>query len=115
MFYGQQLQHLVGSPIGKPAYGNVPEWEYNDPQNLPFQVDLQPVSMVTHSDGNREQPSETRYRFFTPEGCDLTLKRQDRFQWGDLVFDVDGFKRWPSADYPSGVDHVQVDLVLREG
>lgn len=114
-FWQQQLQ--VIEPLAVPAeYGNSTTWNYDvEPVDLPFLVDLQPVSMVRMPDGSRVDPTETRYRFFTPVGFDIAVKKQQRYRWLDQVFDVDAFRRWPSSDYPSGVDHVVVDLVLREG
>ncbi|QOC55707.1 head-to-tail stopper [Gordonia phage Archimedes] len=118
-FYQQQLTEV--RPAEVPAeYGNSIKYDYREEAGaivapLAFLVDLQPVSMVRMPDGTRVDPTETRFKFFTPPGRDLQVRKHYRYRWRDQEFDVDGFRRWPSADYPSGVDHVVVELVLREG
>ena len=119
MFYGQQLVEI--RPAEKQSeYGNSVQYDYSEAggaiiEPLPFLVDLQPVSMVTLPDGSRVRPTETRFRFFTPPGKDLGVRKSYRYRWMDQEFTVDGFRRWPNADYPSGVDHVVVELLDREG
>lgn len=119
MFYGQQLTEI--RPAEKASeYGNSVKYDYTTAggateQDLPFQVDLQPVSMMTMGDGQRVRPTETRFRFFTPPGQDLQVRKQYRYRWLDQEFLVDGFRRWPNSDWPSGVDHVVVELIAREG
>lgn len=118
-FYQQQLTEIRPAVIAA-EYGNSTKYDYSVEAGatelvLPFLVDLQPVSMVRMPDGSRVDPTETRFRFFTPVGRDIAVRKFYRYRWRDQDFDVGGFRRWPSGDYPSGVDHVVVDLVLREG
>lgn len=118
-FYQQQLTEIRPA-IVKADYGNSISYDYSESGGatfvpLPYKVDLQPVSMMKMPDGTRVDPTETRFKFFTPVGQDIPTHRTYRYRWMDQDFDVAGFRRWPSGDYPSGVDHVVVELVLREG
>ena len=121
MFWQQQGSAVIPATVAS-DYGNSTKYDYSpgvaSVVELPFWVDLQPISMQRNVDGSRVNPTESRWRFFTPEGIDLGVRKFWRFRFpvaSGLDFDVEGFNRWPSADYPSGVDHVEVRLILREG
>lgn len=82
---------------------------------VPFGVDVQPwVSTETLEDGTRIATMHG-YRLHTPPGRDLAVNERTAVQWRGDLYTVSGTKRWPSGDYPSGVDHVVLDLELREG
>ncbi|AOE44360.1 head-to-tail connector protein [Gordonia phage Ghobes] len=117
-FFQQQLQQVVPAVVSS-TYGNAKDYDYSEDRatvtDLPFLVDLQPVLSVRNRDGQRELATENRWKFFTPEGTDLEVQKWYRYRWLDQEYDVEGVKRWPSAEFASGVDHVVVELLLREG
>ncbi|WIC89778.1 head-to-tail stopper [Gordonia phage Sapo] len=118
-FFGQQLTEVRPAVVAA-AYGNGKDYVYEVERGaqhlqLPFLVDLQPVSSQRNPDPQRDLASEDRWKFFTPPGLDLPVQKWYRYRWLDQEFDVASVKRWPSSEFASGVDHVVVELLLREG
>lgn len=82
---------------------------------LAFGVDVQPrMAIETLEDGTRVSKM-VGYAAHTPPGRDLVVGLHTALQWRGDLYTIVGTRRWPSDDYPSGVDHVVLELELREG
>jgi hypothetical protein len=82
---------------------------------IPFGVDIQPRSEVEIGDGGRVM-TQTGWTLHTPPGRDLDVTEIDQIVYNNRALSVVGeVHRWPSADYPSGVDHVEISLEYRSG
>lgn len=117
-FYRQKVS--VISPAKVPGdYGGF-EWTLDPDKGATVTdvpgVDVQP-RMVAESleDGTRVMVT-VGLRVHTPPGKNLIVTKNDVVVYNGLEYQMQGEPtRWPSDEYPSGVDHVTLDLERREG
>lgn len=119
-FYQQRVQVLRPARIaGKYGGDETLSYETADGARIidvPFAVDMQPRTEVELGQGDGRITIQTGYTLHTPPGRDLDLTAVDRVLYAGRDLDVDGdVHRWPSADFPSGVDHVEVALTFTAG
>lgn len=117
-FYDQRVAIVEPGWVSGDYGGRTETW---DPalgatsSQVPFGVDVQPwVSTEILEDGTRVSAT-VGYRVHTPPGRDLAIEISTAVRWRGDLYNVTGVKRWPSGDFPSGVDHVVLDLERREG
>lgn len=118
-FYEQRVS-VVSPALVDGDYGGG-RWTWDPAEGatetpVPFGVDVQPrVSSENLEDGTRVTVI-VGLRLHTPAGHDLDVRATDAIRYAGDVYQVVGKPgRWPSSDYPSGVDHVEIDLELKEG
>lgn len=80
-------------------------------------VDVQPRTEVETDDNGTRVATRTVWWLCTPDGVDLDVEPTDRISVdGGPDLDIVGeVHRWPSDDYPSGVDHVALALEYKNG
>lgn len=83
---------------------------------VPFGVEVQPrTTAETLEDGTRISIT-VGMRLQTPPGKGLTIPTRAAIRYLGKNYDVVGEPAvWPSSDFPSGIDHVEIDLELKEG
>lgn len=83
---------------------------------VPFGVEVQPRSVAETDDNGTRVGTHTVWWLCTPDGVDLDVEATDRIGYGGRDLDIVGeVHRWPSPDYPSGVDHVELTLEYKTG
>ena len=113
MFYTTPVQLVTPARVdGRTARG-ILTWDPDKGatvEDIPFTCEFQPrTSDETTGSGNRVQ-SVSGFMLYTPPGCDLAVDRHSRFIIAGRVYEVVGEPAvWPGS-YPSGVDHVEVEL-----
>lgn len=119
-FYRQHAAILHPAKVGG-RYGGDERLEYKTELGatrtpIPFGVDIQPrTELEIGATGERVQ-TQTGWNLYTPPGRDLDVTEIDRITYGGRDLEIEGeVHRWPSADFPSGVDHVSLSLVYRNG
>lgn len=118
-FYEQRVSIVEPARVAGDYGGGAWTW---DPAagavetEVPFGVEVQPrTTGETLEDGTRVR-TVIGMRLQTPPGKDLVIPARAAVRFLGKNYDVVGEPaRWPSSDYPSGVDHVEVDLELKEG
>lgn len=76
-----------------------------------FGVDMQPRLEVELGAEEGRIGTQTGWKLFTPPGRDLDVDATCRIRYRGRDLDIEGeVRRWDSADYPSGVDHVSLTL-----
>lgn len=118
-FYEQRVTVVEPAKVGGDYGGGSWTW---DPalgateHPIRFGVEVQPrTTAETLEDGTRVR-TVIGMRLQTPPGKDLVLPARAAIRYLGKNYDVVGeVARWPSSDYPSGVDHVEMDLERKEG
>lgn len=84
---------------------------------ISFGVDVQPRTEVEADENGTRVATRTVWWLCTPDGVDLDVAPTDRVSVdGGPDLDIVGeVHRWPSDDYPSGVDHVSLALEYKNG
>ncbi|WFN94168.1 MULTISPECIES: hypothetical protein [Gordonia] len=119
-FYGQRVSILRPAKISG-RYGGDERLSYDldDGATLtevPFGVDMQPRTELELGADEGRVSIQIGYELHTPPGHDLDLTATDRIVYAGRHLDVDGdVHRWPSVEYPGGVDHVEVALTFYAG
>lgn len=118
MFYGQVVRYIEPGWTSGDFGGRTETWDPDEGAKVtkvPFGVDVQPwVSTEVLEDGTRVAKT-IGLQLHTPPGRDLVLPDRVRIDYRGELWRVAGTKRWPSDQWPSGVDHVVVSLERREG
>lgn len=118
-FYEQRVTVVEPARAGGDYGGGTWTW---DPEKgatetpVPFGVEVQPrTTAETLEDGTRVR-TVIGMRLQTPPGKTLTVPARAAIRYLGKNYDVVGEPAvWPSSDFPSGVDHVEIDLELKEG
>lgn len=118
-FYRQRVSVVTPVLVGGDYGGGTLSYDESDGASVvavPFGVDVQPRTIAEqHEDGTRVMVT-VGLKLHTPPGKDLALEKNQAVRFARRDYDVIGEPaRWPSDEFPSGVDHVTVDLELREG
>ncbi|MCF8605149.1 hypothetical protein L5I01_17480 [Gordonia sp. HY442] len=120
-FYGQRAAILRPVKVSGRYSGSGERLSYDEadgavPESIPFGVEIQPRTEVEIGDNGARVSVQTGYRLHTPPGRDLDVAAVDRIVYNGRHLDIDGdVHRWPSPDYPSGVDHVEIALTFHAG
>nr|DAT11409.1 MAG TPA: Minor capsid protein [Caudoviricetes sp.] len=121
MFYRTKIEIIrpAVNTAGRYGYGTgIDELSY-DPANgaevidVHSLVELQPHTTVEELSNGQRVLTTSGYDMFTQPGVDIDLRPRDRIRACGMLLDVDGeVRRWPGY---SGVDHVEVHLVVSHG
>lgn len=120
-FYEQTAAIL--RPVEMPRYyggGDTAELSYEAadgavPEAIPFGVDIQPRMEIVSADGGERLQVQTGWTLHTPAGVDLDVDELARVIYRGDECPVIRVDRWESTDYPSGVDHVEVEFEYKKG
>ncbi len=117
-FYGQRVSIVEPGWVSGDYGGRTETWDPAQGASetpVAFGVDVQPrMATEVLEDGTRVSKM-LGYAVHTPPGRDLQVDRVAAVEWRGELYNVVGTRRWPSGDYPSGVDHVVLELERREG
>lgn len=118
MFYGQVVRYIEPGWVAGDFGGRTETWDPAEgatSTQVPFGVDVQPwTSTEVLEDGTRVAKT-VGLQLYTPPGRDLVLPDRARIDFRGEMWRVAGVKRWPSDQWPSGVDHVVINLERQEG
>lgn len=118
-FYQQSVAILRPAKVTS-RYGGGEQLTYDVDEGaeripVPFGVEVQPRTEVELADDTRIA-TQTGWTLITPDGYDLDVTEIDRITYAGRDLEIQGeVHRWPSDDYPSGVDHVSLTLEYRNG
>ena len=115
-FYNQQVSLILPARIGA-GYGTATTLEYDTEKGatavpLNFLVEMQPIERSDQAKGTGQLE---RWTLYTPPGRMLAFENVDAFKFMGKVFMVTNVRIWPSGDYPSGIDHYEIELEERTG
>lgn len=118
-FYEQRVALVEPARVGGDYGGGTWTWDPAEgalEHPVGFGVEVQPrTTAETLEDGTRVR-TVIGMRLQTPPGKTLTIPSRAAIRYLGKNYDVVGEPAvWPSSDYPSGVDHVEIDLELKEG
>ena len=117
-FYGQRISIVEPGWVSGDYGGRTETWDPAQGASetlVPFGVDVQPrMSTEVLEDGTRVSQM-LGYQAHTPPGRNLVVPDLAAVRWQGELYNVVGKRVWPSSDYPSGIDHVVLDLERREG
>ena len=118
-FYEQRVSIVVPARTAGDYGGGGWTWDPGQGATetaVPFSVEVQPrTTAETLEDGTRVR-TVIGMRLQTPPGKDLVLPARAAIRYLGKNYQVVGeVARWPSSDYPSGVDHGEMDLERKEG
>lgn len=118
-FYRQFVS--VVTPVKVGGYGSGGTLTYDTAkgaveEKVPFGLDVQPRMVAENLEDGTRVMVTVGLRIHTPPGKDWLLSKTQAVRYQDRLYMVQGEPaRWPSDEFPSGVDHVTVDVELRDG
>ncbi|AWN04122.1 head closure Hc1 [Gordonia phage Petra] len=117
-FYTEQVQIVRPVKVSDKYNpdGEMLSWEGAQRLPVPFGVEVQPRTQYETDENGTRVATRTVWWLCTPRGKNLDVEPTDRVAHAGRDLDVVGeIKRWPSPEFESGVDHVELTLEYKNG